>query len=180
MKTLKALTLESAPEKSKATLQSIQKGFGFIPNLMATFANSPAVLNGYMALDAAYSQSSLTPKEQQLILLVVSTENNCRYCTAAHSTILKSMMKVDAALVKAIRAKADLQDSKANALVKFTREVVSERGFVSETTKENFLKEGYSEVAMMEVLMGVALKTISNYLDHLSPTPLDAAFASEA
>lgn len=180
MKALKPLTIETAPEGSKETLQAIQKGFGFIPNLMATFANSPAVLNGYMGLDAAWSKSSLSAKEQQIILLVTSTENNCRYCTAAHSTILKGMMKVDGEIVKAVRNKSELQDSKLNALVKFTREVVAERGYVSENTKESFLKAGYNEVSMMEVLVGVALKTVSNYLDHLNPTPIDNAFSSEA
>lgn len=180
MNALKPLTVETAPEGSKETLQAIQNGFGFIPNLMATFANSPAVLTGYMGLDAAYAKSSLTPKEQQLILLVVSTENNCRYCTAAHSTILKHMMKVSPDLVSAVRAKSEIPDAKLNALAKFTRELVSERGFVSEKTKQNFVASGYSDVAMMEVLMGVALKTISNYLDHLNPTPIDQSFESEA
>lgn len=180
MKTLNPLTIETAPDESKETLMAIKKGFGFIPNLMATFANSPAVLNGYMGLDEAFAKSSLTPKEQQIILLVVSTENNCRYCRAAHSTILKSMMKVDAEVVKAVRTKSALQEPKLNALANFTRELVAERGFVSETTKLNFFAAGYSEVAMMEILMGVALKTISNYLDHLNPTPIDQAFASEA
>jgi uncharacterized peroxidase-related enzyme len=180
MNTLKPLTIETAPEGSQETLQGIQKGFGFIPNLMATFANSPAVLNGYMGLDAAWSKSSLTPKEQQVILLVTSTENNCRYCTAAHSTILKNFMKVDAETVQAIRSKNQLQDAKLNALVQFTREVVAERGYASENTKANLLKAGYNEVIMMEVLVGIALKTISNYLDHLNPTPIDAAFAAEA
>ena len=179
MKQLKPLTIETAPEGSKPTLQNIQKAFGFIPNLMATFANSPAVLNGYMGLDAAWDKSSLTPKERQLILLTVSVANNCTYCKAAHSTILKGMLKVDAQIVKNIRDQKPIGDTKLNALVDFTREVVSERGFVSENTKKNLFSAGYTEVSMMEILVGVALKTISNYLDHLSPTPLDAAFQAE-
>lgn len=180
MKTLNPLTVESAPDGSKETLQAIQKGFGFIPNLMATFANSPAVLNGYMGLDAAWSKSSLTPKEQQIILLVTSVENNCRYCTAAHSTILKSMMKVDPETVKAIRNRTEISDQKLNALALFTREIVSEHGYVSENTKSHFLAVGFNEVSMMEVLVGVALKTISNYLDHLNPMIVDQAFLAEA
>lgn len=179
MKTLNPLTIESAPEGSKETLQAIQKGFGFIPNLMATFANSPAVLNGYMGLDAAWGQSSLTPKEQQIILLVTSVENNCRYCTAAHSTILKSMMKTDPAIVKAVRHRTEIPDLKLNALALFTREVVAERGRVSEDTKNRFIAVGFNEISMMEVLVGVALKTISNYLDHLNPTTVDPAFIAE-
>lgn len=177
---LKPQTIESAPEGSKATLEGIKKGFGFIPNLMATFANSPAVLNGYMGLDAVWETSSLTPKERQIVLLTTSVTNHCPYCTAAHSTILKGMMKVDPAIVKAIRTGETLSDTKLNALVQFTKEVVGERGYVSERTKMNFLEAGYQAPAMMDVLVGVALKTISNYLDHLNPTTIDEAFKAEA
>lgn len=179
MNTLKPLTIDTAPEGSKETLKAIQKGFGFIPNLMATFAHSPAVLNGYMGLDAAWETSSLTPKERQIILLATSVENRCKYCVSAHSTILKSMMKVDGEIVKSVRGQSTLSDSKLNSLVMFTREIVAERGMVSEHTKENFLKAGFKPEAMMEVLVGVALKTISNYLDHFNPTTIDPAFSSE-
>lgn len=177
---LKPQTIDSAPQGSKATLEGIKKGFGFIPNLMATFANSPSVLNGYMGLDAAWETSSLTPKERQIILLTTSVANHCAYCTAAHSTILKGMMKADPAIVAAIRSGESLSDFRLNALVQFTREAVVERGYVSERTKINFLEAGFTAPAMMEVLIGVALKTISNYLDHLNPTTIDDAFKAEA
>ena len=177
---LKPQTIESAPADSRATLEGIKKGFGFIPNLMATFANSPAVLNGYMGLDAAWEKSSLTPKERQLVLLTTSVANQCPYCIAAHSTILKGMMKVDPQIVAAIRAQQSVTDTKLAALVQFTREAVNERGHVSERTKINFLEAGYQAPAMMEVLVGIALKTISNYLDHLNPTTIDDAFKGEA
>src|SRR5215831_17780352 len=82
-------TVESAPEKSKPILQNVNKAFGFIPNLMATFANNPSVLEGYLALDSIFEKGSFTRVERQLILLAVSVENKCAYCTAAHSTIAK-------------------------------------------------------------------------------------------
>jgi AhpD family alkylhydroperoxidase len=148
---------------------------------MATFANAPAVLNGYMAMDAAWeAQSTLTAKERQLILLATSVENHCNYCKAAHSTALKGMMKVDAALVNAVREKKSLSDAKLNTLIKFTKELVTERGYVSETTKIEFLKAGYTEVQMMEVIVGVGLKTVSNYIDHINPVEIDPAFKGEA
>lgn len=180
MKHLNPLTVETAPEGSKETLRNIQNGYGFIPNLMGTFAHSPAVLNGYLGLDAAWEKSSLSPKERQLILLAASVTNNCNYCKAAHSTILKSMMKVDAATVTAVREKKPLADSKLDVLVRLTRELVGERGYVSENTKDQFLRQGYTEAQMMEVVVGVALKTISNYIDHLNPVAIDPGFKAEA
>lgn len=172
-------TVESAPEKSRPILQNVRKAFGFIPNLMATFANNPSVLEGYLALDAVFEKGSFTPVERQLILLTASVENKCDYCTAAHSAIAKGFLHVAPEAVSAIRNSAPIADKKTETLVNLTREIARERGFVKQETIEAFLSAGYRKDQVMEVLLGVALKTISNYLDHISPTPLDQAFEAE-
>jgi uncharacterized peroxidase-related enzyme len=177
---LKPLTVESATPEVRSTLQNIQKGFGFVPNLMATFANSPAVLHGYLGLDAAWEKGTFTPIERQLVLLAASVTNDCGYCVAAHSTVLKAFLKVSPEVVAAVRNGDRLENTRHEALVNFAKEVVSQRGRASEASVQAFLAAGYTAPQVMEVLLGVALKTISNYLDHLNPTPLDAAFAAEA
>lgn len=176
---LQPLTADTAPEAFRPILENIQKGFGFVPNLMATFAHSPTVLQGYLALDAVYEKGTFTPAERQLILLTASLANDCGYCIAAHSTVAKAFLKVPAETVAAVRAGKPLADARLDALVNYTRELVEKRGHVSEATLQKFLAAGYSAPQAMEVLLGVALKTISNYLDHWNPAPLDAAFAAE-
>ena len=172
------LTIESAPEDSKPVLERVKEDFGFIPNLMGTFANSPAVLKGYLALDAEF-ENTFSPVERQLILLTASVENVCAYCTAAHATVMKSMLRVPADVVTATRSNRSTGNIKYDALAGLTREIVAERGYVRETTIEAFLAAGYRKEQVMEVLLGVALKTISNYLDHISPTVIDPAFIAE-
>ena len=179
MKNLKPRTIDLAVDGSKKYLQAIQKKMGFIPNMLGMFANSRPMLDGYLSLDTAFGKTSFTPTEQQLILLTVSVENMCMYCVAAHATLLKTA-GTDETLIKAVRNGEKISDQKLNALVTLTREVVVERGFVTERTKEEFIAAGYSDVAMMEVLMGVALKTISNYLDHISAVPIDVQFQAAA
>ena len=174
------LTVATAPEASKPILENIQKAFGFVPNLMATFANSPAVLQGYLAMDGVFEKGTFTPVERQLILLAASLENNCDYCVAAHSTIAKGVLHAPAETIAAVREGKTLVDQKQNALVNLVREIVRERGFASPATVEAFLAAGYQKPQVMELLLGVALKTVSNYLDHLSPATIDQAFAAEA
>ena len=89
-------------------------------------------------------------------------------------------MKVEPKIVQAIRSRVAIGDAKMDALVAVVRELVSERGHISETTQKRFFDQGYTPVQLMEVLMGLALKTISNYLDHLNPVDLDTQFSSEA
>lgn len=180
MKPLLPQTIASAPDASKPLLEGIQKAYGFIPNLMATFANSPAVLEGYLAMDTAWNKGTLTAQDRQIILLTVSVENGCKYCTSAHSTILKHMMKVDPKLVQAVRSRGSSGNEKADALIALVRELVSERGHVSDATRTRFFNNGYTSVQLMETLIGLALKTVSNYLDHLNPVEIDAGFRAEA
>jgi uncharacterized peroxidase-related enzyme len=174
------LNIASAPDASKPILENIQKSFGFVPNLMATFANSPVVLQGYLALDGAFEKGAFSPIERQLILLAASEENKCGYCAAAHSAIAKAFLNAPAETIAAVRDGKPLTDKKQNALVNLVREIVRERGFASPATVEAFLAAGYEKPQVMELLLGVALKTVSNYLDHLSPATIDQAFAAEA
>jgi uncharacterized peroxidase-related enzyme len=174
------LTIATAPEASKPVLEKIQKAYGFIPNLMATFANSPAVLQGYLAMDGVFEKGTFSPIERQLILLAASVENKCNYCAAAHSTIAKAFLKAPAETIAAVRDGKPLADRKQNALVNLVREIVRERGLASHAAVDTFLEAGYEKPQVMELLLGVALKTVSNYLDHLSPTKIDLAFAAEA
>jgi alkylhydroperoxidase family enzyme len=94
--------------------------------------------------------------------------------------VLKAFLHVPAEVVTAVRSNAPVSDPKLNALVALTKEIVSERGHVSAQTMESFLAAGYRKDQVLEVLIGVALKTMSNYLDHISPTELDPAFRAEA
>ena len=96
---LEPLTIANAPAASKPILEGVQKAFGFIPNLMAVFANSPEMLKGYLALEAEWNKTSFTPQERTLALLAASLENECGYCIAAHSTVAKAFLKVSAETV---------------------------------------------------------------------------------
>ena len=171
---------DQVPAASRPILEKVQKGFGFVPNLFAAFSNSPLLLEGYLALDAAYSKGTLSAAERQLVLLAASVVNECSYCIAAHSTVAKGMLKVPPTVVVAIRAQQPVADTKLNALVNLTRELVLGRGHVAPATVESFINVGYRNDQIGEVLIGVALKTMSNYTHHLSPVPIDSAFKAEA
>jgi uncharacterized peroxidase-related enzyme len=171
---------DQVPAGSRPLLEKVKKGFGFIPNLYAAFSNSPTLLEGYVGLDAVFNKTTLSPVERQLVLLTASVVNECPYCTAAHSTVAKGMLKVPAAVVTAVRAGQPVADAKLNALVNLTRELVVGRGHVATATIQSFLNAGYRSDQIGEVLIGVALKTISNYTDHLSPVEIDSAFKAEA
>jgi uncharacterized peroxidase-related enzyme len=173
-------TTETAPERSRPLLEGIKKTFGFVPNLFAVFAESPAALQGALAIAEAFSASTLSPAEQQLVALAVSEANDCQFCVAAHSTIAKRIAKADPALVAATRAREPLSDPKFDELVTFTRKLVEQRGFVADADVVAFLEAGYTKAQVIDVLLGVGMKTFNNYVDHIAHVPLNDQFKAEA
>ncbi len=172
-------TLQTAPEASKPVLADVEKAYKFIPNLYGALAESPLALSAYHQLSGLIqSKSSLTPQEQQVVMLAVSFENGCDYCMAAHSA-MAAMAKTPPATIQALRDGNPPADAKTAALVTFARAVVQQRGWMEEEQLNAFRSAGYTEVQVLDILAIAALKTISNYTNHLATTPLDAAFAGQ-
>lgn len=167
--------LESAPEASRPSLEAANKKFGFIPNVLRVQAESPSLIKGYMTLSGIFGETGLSPAEQQTILLAASVENECHYCTAAHTGAALGA-KVDPDDVNAIRAGEALSDKKLDALVSLTRKIVKERGWLKEDDLEPFMEAGYSRADVMNVILGIAVKTMTHYANHMADTPLDAPF----
>lgn len=168
-----------APEDSRPLLEGVQGAFGFTPNLTRILAASPAALEGYLSLDQVLGRSSLSPGEQQVAILTVSFENECDYCMAAHSTIAGSV-GLPRDVVDALRGGQPLPDAKLDALRRTTSTLVRDRGHLRDEDVRDFLDAGYERHQLLEVILVVAMKTLSNYVNHVAETPLDEVFASEA
>ncbi|TAL48346.1 MAG: carboxymuconolactone decarboxylase family protein [Methylovulum sp.] len=173
-------SIAQAPVAARSLLEGAQQKFGFIPNLLGSFAESPATLQAYLELGALMGKTALTPVEQQVVLLAASAENHCTYCVAAHSVIAKQMVKADAAIVDALRELQPLPDRKLEALAVFTRAVVKQRGHVDGKALDDFIGAGYNRAQVLDVVLGVTMKTLSNYANHIMHTPLDVQFQAQA
>lgn len=172
-------TTETAPEASRPILEQARKGLGFVPNLYGALAAAPALLKAYTTVSQIFDGSSLSPTERQVVLLTTSFENRCEYCMAAHSAIA-GMQKVPEDVIAALRSGEALADPKLQALRELTRTAVRERGWVPESDVQAFLDAGYGRQQVLEVVLGIGLKTMSNFTNHLSETPLDDAFQAQA
>ena len=171
--------IDSAPRASRETLRLIQQKYGFVPNLIGELAAAPAAVMAYATLSGLLEGTSLSPVEQQLVLVAASIANECHYCVAAHSAGLK-MAGLAQDQIEAIRENRELADGRLEALRRFTSAVVEKRGHLDSAEVQTFLKTGYREEQVFEVLVGVAMKTLSNYANHLASTPLDKRFEAFA
>ncbi len=179
MSTFEIHTIESAPQGSAAALRALEQGLGFVPNLAAAMAESPALVRGFVDLRLTLAAGELTGAERELVALATSIENGCDYCMAAHSTFAL-MQGAQEGAVSAARAGEAPADSKLGALYRFARELVASRGHLSQAETQALLDAGYSRGALLEVVAQVGHTTLANLAHNLSGAPLDAAFEPQA
>ena len=163
----------TAPVGSADFLNSVQKTWGFIPNLHRVLAESPAALEAYSTLWKIAEKTSFTPAERNIVYLAIIYENECTYCMAGH-TNLSRMAHVDPATIAAVRDGRAIDDPKLEALRQFAAKITRQRGVMSEADVVAFKAAGYNNRAMLDVLVLAATKLISNYTNHIADTPNDA------
>ena len=163
-------TRDDVTPDNQAIFDNLKKALGFVPNLYATFAHSPTALGTYLALQNA--KSSLKPKEREVINLVVSQVNDCDYCLAAHTALGKMLGFTEAQILEVRRGRASF-DPKLDGLARFVREVAETRGHVSAAATDAFLGAGWSQTNLVDAIMVVGDKSISNYLHGTTKIPVD-------
>ncbi len=175
MTTLKIHNIESAPEGSKILLEQSLKSNGMIPGLHGVLAGAPGLLEAYQTLHRLFTESSFKKEELTVVWQTINVEHECHYCVPAHTGIA-NMMKVDATITEALRNRTDLPTEKLQVLHDFTLKVVRNRGHVTQKDLNTFYEAGYEERQVLEVILGLSQKVISNYTNHIANTPVDAPF----
>lgn len=179
--TLPPQTLDNAEPEAKALLEAAKAQVGFVPNMYTGMANSPGLLETYLdGYERFRKHSGLTSAEQEVVFLTISRGNGCDYCVAAHSVLADRMSKVPPAVTDAIRDGKTIPDARLASLSLFTEVMRSTRGLPSKAQVQAFLDAGYGERQVLEIILAIAVKTISNYSNHLFHTPVDAMFAGRA
>lgn len=161
---------------NQAIFDNLKKAIGFMPNLYAYFAKSETALADYVAFQNR--KSTLRAKEREVINLVTSQINGCRYCQSAHTAIGKMNGFTDEQVLE-IRTGAASWDSKLDALAKFTASVVENKGRATAESKEAFFAAGYTEGNLVDVIIVVGDKIISNYIHNLTGFEIDFPLAPE-
>lgn len=161
---------------NQAIFDKLQKGLGFVPNLYAYFAKNETALGDYLAFQNR--KSTLTGKEREVVNLVTSQINGCRYCQSAHTVLGKMSGFTDEQVLEIRRGTASFND-KLDALAKLTASIVKNKGRAASDLVEGFFEAGYTEANLIDVIIVVGDKIISNYLHNLTEFEIDFPLAEE-
>lgn len=167
-------TIEKAPSASVPLMQKLQEQAGLVPNLAATMAGAPPLLEAFMNLRALAARGPLSAAERELLSIAVAGEIACRYCFAAHSTFAQ---KVGAAPdhIAAVRSGQAMGDAKQQALLRFARAVARREG--APAAARDLVRAGYTPEQVLEVLVALAVPMLAGMVDGVAEVEVDAPFA---
>jgi len=175
MPKLDILNDENRPEYAADTIAQIKNKTGFVPGVMGAMANSPEAAEAYTVLGDLLQRSAFTPEARHVAWFTINMLPDCRYCMAAHTAIAKRE-KIDETVIETARAGGDYDDPHLQALKVFTTRMVEDRGWVQPEVVQAFLDAGYTQRHVMDVILAISHKVLSNYTNHLAQTPLDEPF----
>ncbi len=176
MATFNVPTREEVGERNQAIFDNLQKGLGFVPNLYATYAYSDTALGDYLTLQNR--KSSLRAKEREIINLVVSQVNGCAYCLAAHTALGKMNGFTDEEILEIRTGRASF-DNKFDALARFVQDIVVNRSKPSAEAVDNFFAVGYTKENLVDTIIVIGDKIISNFINGTTQIPVDFPAAPE-
>jgi uncharacterized peroxidase-related enzyme len=165
-------SIEASPVAAQPLLQAVKKQLGVVPNLFRLVGNSPAALEGYLGLNGALAKGTLEAPTRERIALAVAEINGCNYCLSAHSYLGKNLAKLSDAEIAANRDGGST-DPKADAAVRFAVKLVNTRGHVSDADIQAVKEGGYTDAQIIEIVLHVALNTLTNYVNEVAKTEID-------
>ena len=164
----------SAPEPAREALAATKSNFGMIPNLERVMASAPALLAAYSGAWDLFDTTTFSPVERQVVYQTANFENECEYCVPWHSFLAKKA-EMEPQDVESLRSGKQLSDTKLESLRRFARQLIHNRGKVAPSDLEAFFEAGYGPQQALEVVLGLAIKTMSNFTNSIAGTPLDSA-----
>jgi AhpD family alkylhydroperoxidase len=165
-------SIETSPTSSQPLLSAVKQQLGSVPNLFRVLGNSPAALEGYLGLSGALNKGTLDAKTRASLAIRVAELNGCDYCLSAHTYLGKQLNKLDDAELAANRG-GHSTDGKATAALQLASEIVRARGHVSDAALQAARAGGLDDAQLIEVVLHVALNTLTNYVNTVAATEVD-------
>jgi uncharacterized peroxidase-related enzyme len=173
MSRLTLQTIDSAPEASKPFISKAIANNGFLPNLIAALSNAPTAVETYFTASEINSRSGLSLAEREAVQITAAAVHGCGFCVAGHTAVAYKKAKLAEPVVGALRALKPVDDARLDAIARFTRDVIRQRGAVSDDEYRHFLQAGFTEANALEVILGVSLATLCNFGNNLAQNALN-------
>lgn len=177
---MKIHSKETAPAEAQEAYDGLTQTFGWTPNVVGVFAGSPVLIQSYQALAGIIGKdSAFTPVEQEIFQVVHNIENDCGYCMAAHSTVIQMKGLLPDDQLEALRQGQPLADEKQEAVRQFALAMFESKGRPGQGAIDAFKASGFTDEHILESIVHIAFKVITNYTNNIADPALDEPFQAQ-
>lgn len=163
-------TKDDVTGQNQKIFDDLESKLGFVPNIYATYALSDEAPARYLTF--SNGKTSLNNKEKEVVNLIVSQVNGCKYCQAAHTQLGKMNGFSEEQTIELRRGQAGF-DPKTDALVKLVKEITENRGVISDDRLQSFFDAGYTKENLVDVIVNIGEKITTNLLHNVTQIPVD-------
>lgn len=171
MQRIERIDEAKAPPRTAELLATVKKQMGGVPHILATMAQSPAALGGFLGFAGPLSVGTLSAALREQIALSVAGANRCDYCASVHSALGDKAGVARDELRRNLEGRSS--DPEVQAALRFVTRVVATRGHVSDEDLAAVRKAGFSDEAIVEMVAHTALNIFTNYFNHVAATEID-------
>ena len=165
----------NADPKTREVLNAVEKKMGKVPNMIASMAHSPAVVQAFLEFSKNIEGGVLPTSLRERIALAVGEAGQCNYCVSAHTFLAGRAGLNKSDIIDARRGMAS--DEKANAALAFARAILEDRGHVNDEDVEEVRNAGYNDGEIVEIVACVVLNIFTNYFNHVAEPEIDFPLA---
>lgn len=159
--------LQTSNVEAAQQLHTVQQKYGFLPDLFTYMAEAPTTIEAYTNLAELIAKSSLSAPHAQIIQLAISIENKCDFCQTAHIAMAKKN-NANLSTIEALINGSEISDVQDRALINLALNISRKRGWVEDSQLQEFYDAGFEHQQVLEVILCITIKTLSNYINHLT------------
>ena len=155
------------PAEVAELYEAPRERLGFVPNVLRLYALRPSHLlrwNDHYE-ELMKGESGLSKAEREMIAVVVSVANSCRYCIAAHSAALRKLTR-DPALADAIAADhtAAPVEPRVRAMLDYALKLTVHPTQMAEADVAALRAAGFSDEDVMDIAEVTGMFNLTNRL----------------
>lgn len=171
MQRLTSINPQFAQGRTRELFDTVERAFGTVPNTVKVMANSPAVLDSFVAFGTAMGGAKIGEKLHNQVKLTTSEANSCDYCTSILCAIGPNAgLTADDILGGRTGSSAD---HRTEAALQFAQAVLDNRGKVTDAQLAAAQAAGFDDGEIVEIVASVVLGCFTNFLNNVADTELD-------
>lgn len=171
MARLKPVGFDRTTGRVRQLFQEVRSTVGMVPDLLLVMANSPVVLEGYLALNRALERSVLPERLREQMALAIAEQHRSEYWVAGHVALGRAAGLSEEEIMDARGGRSS--SGKVQTVLRCARRMIAAGGELADEDWGRLRAAGYSDREITEMVAWICVNTFNDYFAQATRTEID-------